>query len=318
MAISFKILLGFVFVIFGYGALMGLWWNIQKIILNKGVNSSVIRAVSGLVAGIMLISLSFVFYGIPTGFFSIKILGSFFIAVVLNIIIAYCWFGALEKTDPAVGPQVQVFGPIITLFVGKLLLNEMPNISGVIGIFVTLFGVYAFYKESNNSSVTGPIKRIIREWKDWLVFAIIAGVSAGISVPFDKLNILHTNSMLAPGITLLVGWGLFYTVYGWLRPTRPEVVLTEKKSLVWKQETIWLLAIAGLCFGIANGFQGVAYTLIPTAVVVGTLKRIDALWSIFFVLIVFKQNTRPFRISGAIIIFIGIVIMGISNLYKDN
>lgn len=314
MTISFKILLGFIFVIFGYGALMGLWWNIQKIILNKGVNSSIIRAVSGLMAGTVLISLSFVFYGIPTGLFSIKIIGSFFIAIILNIIIAYCWFGALEKTDPAVGPQVQVFGPIITLFVGKLLLNEMPNILGIIGIFVTLFGVYVFYKEAKDSSIVGPIKRIIREWKDWLVFAIIAGVSAGISIPFDKLNILHTNSLLAPGVTLLVGWGLFYAVYGWLRPTKLEIVLRKQENLVWKQKTIWLLAVAGLCFSVANGFQGVAYTLIPTAVMVGTLKRIDALWSIFFVLIVFKQNTRPFRISGAIIIFAGIIIMGISNL----
>lgn len=315
MTISLKILLGFTAVIVGYGGLMGLWWNIQKIILNKGVNSSIIRAVSGLMGGAILIFLSFVFYGIPTALFSIKILGSFFVVVALNVIIAYCWFGALEKTDPAVGPQVQVFGPIITLFVGKLLLNEMPNTLGIIGIFVTLFGVYVFYKETKDSSVTGPIKRIIREWRDWLIFAIIAGVSAGIAVPFDKLNILYTNSLFAPGINLLVGWGLFYAVYGWLRPTRPEVILTEKKGLVWKQKMVWLLvAAAGLCFGIANGFQGVAYTLIPTAVMVGTLKRIDALWSIFFVLVIFKQNTRPFRISGAIIIFIGIVIMGVSNL----
>lgn len=310
-----KPLLGFIFVIFGYGALMGVWWNVQKIVMNKGVNSAVVPMMSGLTAGLVLIPSSFIFYGVPRDFFSINILGGFFVVVLLNIIIAYCWTRAVEKTDPVAGSQVQVFGPIVALFVGKLLLNELPNIWGIIGIFVTLSGVYAFYKETTDPSFTGPIKRLIREWKEWLIFALIAGICAGIAIPFDKLNIISTNSMLAPGITLFCGWGLFYAIFGWLQ-SKKRTISSEEKEFVWQRKTIWLLISLGLCFGIANGFQGIAYTLIPTAVMVGTLKRIDALWAVFFVLTIFKQNTRPFRVSGAVLIFIGTLIMGASNLIK--
>ncbi len=310
-----KMLSGFIYVIFGYGSLMGLWWNIQKIVMDKGVSSSVVRMVSGLTAGLILIPLSFIFYDVSQSFFSVNVLGSFFIAILLNIVIAYCWVKTIEKTDSALGSQVQVFGPIVTLFVGKILLNELPNIWGVIGIFVTLFGVYVFYnKETADHSFMGPIKRLIRERKDWLIFALIAGICAGIAVPFDKLNIISTNSMLAPGITLFLGWGLFYAFWGWLQSKK--TISLEKKDFVWRRKTIGLLIIIGLCFGIANGFQGIAYTLIPTAVMVGALKRIDSLWAVFFVLVVFKQNTRPFRVGGAVLIFIGILIMGASNLIK--
>ena len=279
---------------------MGLWWNLQTVLMKDGISPYLVRMISGFMAGILLIPLSFLVYGVPN--FSVAFLGSICVAIGLNVVIAYCFVAAAQKNGAAIGSHVQVFGPIVSLFVGKMLLSEFPNVIGILGMFITLIGLYFFQK--------GPIKKMFLEWKSWLGYAVLLAFCSGFAVPFDKINILLTNSMLAPGLTLFFGWGMFYLF--------AYIVANKKKKqvIIWNRKTVLSMILLGLFFGVANMFQGLAYKLVPTAAMVGVLKRTDGLWTVLFCLTLFKQNSKPFRVIGAVIIFVGLVIMGLSNFVK--
>jgi len=322
-------ILGSLLVILVYGPLMAFWWNFNALGGDRKLfSSSSARMISGLVAGSLMIPLSFLFYGFPV--ISGDVVWTLLIAIVCNVGVAYSYVAAARKGGAAIGPHVGVFGPIIALFAGKVILNEWPNTIALLGISITLIGVLVLHKDPQNPSLWGSLKKIIKEWRDWLVYAILLAIVSGIVVPFDKINIEHTNAMFAPGVTQLFGWGFTYLVimlvekrgkFGQIQLQEPEKLqisknLSKIEEFFVKRKFLLLLLI-GLCFGIANLSQGIAYTLLPTAVVVTTLKKSDALISVILVLFLFKCNRdkKPFRWIGAIVILFGLVLVGLSNLF---
>ncbi len=274
-----------------------------SVILNKkilnGVSPSVLTWCT-LVLATPIIAVIAIKEGIPSlnSLFIIGIVGSVLFYTASKIV----QFRAMKIADlSAIYPLVSL-GPIFTLLIAFLPpLNEKPGFLAIIGVLVTLFGVYVLNVSNAKEGLLKPIKLLFENKASALM--ILSVVVDSVVIAFDKLAINNTipqNTtfvLLAENILVIVG--LLPILY--LRNKNFTKQIFDNKKLF-------------IVLGVLNAISTIlAFTAVGggNVGIVSTILKTQLLFVLLFSFIFFKDKPRLETIIGSIIMIAGIVLIKI-------
>lgn len=298
-----------------YAVLMSVWWVLMKKLTTKGVPNNLIRFASGMGAG-LLFTWSFLQHGgmsYLTGL-SERFWWSLAGTVVLNVILAYLYVKAIEKSVASMAVHVTLFSPVIAIFTSSYIfgIERIPGTLTLAGIGAVLAGLYVLhfnpYKFGWNPA--GPFVEIWHNRGKWLWYTIGIAVCGGLSIPLDKNCVVLSDYGIAPGLTLFISWGV---VYGLIGVRSGDFIRLRALA---EGRPIRLLVLLSIVFGIAVGFQAHAYNY-QHASAVASLKRLDAPFTVLLSWMVFpvqesKEGSLVFRVLGSVVAFAGAILIGLS------
>ncbi len=265
----------------------------------KGVSPSVLTWCT-LVLATPIIAVFAIKEGIPN-------LNTLFIAGVVGSVIFYTaskiiQFRAMKIADlSAIYPLVSL-GPIFTLIVAFLPpLNEKPGFIAIIGVLITLLGVYVLNVNNAKEGLLKPIKLLFENKASALM--VLSVVIDSVVIAFDKLAINNTipqNTtfvLLAENILVIVG--LLPILY--LRNKNFTRQIFDNKKLF-------------IILGLLNAVSTIlAFSAVGSGSVglVSTILKTQLLFVLLFSFIFFKDKPRLETIIGSIIMILGVVLIKI-------
>jgi drug/metabolite transporter (DMT)-like permease len=265
----------------------------------KGVSPSVLTWFT------LVISTPFVAYfafkeNIPSFnmMFLVGVLGSVIFYTISKII----QFKAIQKANLSEIYPLTSLGPIFTLIIAWFPpLNERPSVLAIIGILITLFGVYFLNIQSAKEGIFKPIKRLLSN--KIAVLMLLSIVIDSVVIIFDKFAINNTTPQ---NTTFVLLFENILVIIGLL----PILYFRNKSFLRELSYNKKILVILGI-------LNAVATILAFTAVgggnvsIVSTILKAQLLFVLLFSYIFFKDKPNTETIIGSIIMLIGVVLIKI-------
>lgn len=314
-----------VYLVLVYAVLMSFWWVLMKILTNLKVEvdgitvsfpNNLIRFASGMGAGVLVIW-SLARHGgyrylstLPPQFWT-----SLSVVICLNIVLAYLYLKAVQKSVISVAVHVTLLSPVVAIFTSYFLgVDRIPGSATLAGIAIVLGGLYVLHFDPKKfgRNLAGPLLEIWQERGSWLWYSLGIAACGGLAIPLDKRCVLLSDNALAPGLTLFIAWGLCFGVAGW---KANDFHLAGRFP---RRKVLSCLVLLGVFFGIANGFQAEAYRY-QYAAAVASLKRLDAPFTVLWAWFLFTKQEQSaghfgFRMIGSFLAFGGAVLIGVSKL----
>jgi uncharacterized membrane protein len=222
----------------------------------------------------------------------------------LNVVAFLMYVKAIKQADLSLTVPLVTLTPVFLLITAPLIIAERPNLADVIGVSLIAIGAYILNLHPTQGSATNclaPIQSMFRNQgcRKMLLVAFLWSFTS----TFDKIGVLN-SSPLCWGVALfsyialgLSPWLLYRSIKG--RSWQP----IQQVGKHWP-----LLATAGLCSGIAIGFQMFALTLSPVAQVIA-IKRMSCLFSVGFGYFLFGEPGLRTRLAGATTMGFGVIVM---------
>lgn len=265
--------------------------------LIKGVSATVLTWATLVLATPIIIPFA-IREGIPqlNGIFVVGVTGSVFFYTLSKVI----GFRAMRMADlSAIYPLVSL-GPLFTVFVAMLPpLSERPSIFSLVGVAVTLLGVYVLNVANLKEGILKPIRVLLSNKASSLM--IISVLIDSVVIIFDKLAINNTMPKNST-FTLLVE--NLMVIFGLL----PILYLRNKDMGKQLKQNLKLLVILG-------GLNAVATILGFTAVgggnvgLVATILKTQILLVLLFSYLAFKDKPRRESLVGSVIMVAGVVLI---------
>lgn len=248
-----------------------------------------VLVVSGLLLSPILL------FGIPhlnqafwVGVFARLILDS----IAFTLFIKALQLSPLSLTTPMLSLQ-QVF-----LIFTQILINHLfPTLLGVIGVLITIFGVYYLNFDHDTKHILSPFKAI---WKEKGVrIIILVAVLWSLVVTFQKMSIDNSNPLFYTAFFQLL-WAICFT---------PVAFFADRKGFkkLFQPKLAKHVVPAGIFDAIQILPQYIAYSL-TLPLYVNVVSQVNILFSSFFGWLFYKEKVQK-HIVPTIIIIIGIVIL---------
>ena len=265
----------------------------------KGVSPSVLTWCT-LVLATPIIAIFAIKEGIPN-------LNTLFIAGVVGSVIFYTaskiiQFRAMKIVDLSVIYPLVSLGPIFTLIVAFLPpLNEKPGFIAIIGVLITLLGVYVLNVNNAKEGLLKPIKLLFENKASALM--IFSVVIDSVVIAFDKLAI---NNTIPKNITFVLLVENILVIVGLL----PILYLRNKYFTRQIFDNKKLFIILGLLNAVSTIL---AFSAVGSGSVglVSTILKTQLFFVLLFSFIFFKDKPRLETIIGSIIMILGVVLIKI-------
>ncbi len=238
----------------------------------------------------------------------------FFVSALLNIGIQYWNIMALKREDVSVVVPLAATMPMMLIFVSWLFFHEVPTYWGRIGIGCVALGSYILNIKGTPIVLPKILQRILPAVTQkpvqiyagpWLRLASSSGARlallcaycGAVSINFDKMAVVASNPALFSALVFLT---VAITVF-----------MVSNLAGRWRNLNStgsWKLFLLGVFHGPGQVMLTTAflYGIVPY---VGTLKRTQILWTVILASIFLKEKYARLRIIGAIIIFIGVMLI---------
>lgn len=292
------------FLMLVHAIFFAVWFVAQQALFGVGLGINGIMFISG-IAALVLVGISIIrTHTMPP----LRSLKWFVVTIALNSVLAEFLLRSTEKYGASFGANSIAFAPIVSLFIGYRMLNEMPRRKDIIGIAVIVIGIYFLHFRSGNTIT--PNAQILGVPLEWLLYASIIALSAGVAIVTIKPAIKQTDAFMGPGLMLFFAFGVYGTI--------KAVGFGEGfgfSELPWNSRTIfWVLMLAS-GFAISNWAASRAYYY-SFAASVGALKRLSAPFTVLLAWLFFGATTNATMLFvGSIIIFAGALLIGIDKEY---
>jgi uncharacterized membrane protein len=186
------------------------------------------------------------------------------------------------------------FSPVFTLLLSPFLLSELPNNQAIIGIFLILFGSYILRLDLKKYSLFQPIQSLFND-KGALLMLAVAFIW-GLDTILGKIGAGQTNPYFWTFSTRLMTTLLLL----------PMVIKSDKNWVSSLKENSFNFLIMGGLVAFSIIAQTIAVLKLDAAIV-GSLLRFATLSSVFFGWWFLKEKNFLEKISGAIIMIIGVI-----------
>ncbi len=190
------------------------------------------------------------------------------------------------------------FTPLFLLLTSPIMLGESPSFIGTIGIFLIVIGAYTLNIQTLHKGFFAPFKAIFKEKGSvlMLIVAIIFAVTSNI----DKIGVLHSSPIFFAFIFHFIISLIFYPILIIKSKDRLKKIKTNFKGLFLVG---FLLAVILL-----TQLYAITLTIVPYVIAV---KRTSAIFSVIFGYLFFKEKNFKQCLVGAIIMVIGVVLIGL-------
>ncbi|NTV42389.1 MAG: EamA family transporter, partial [Syntrophobacteraceae bacterium] len=190
------------------------------------------------------------------------------------------------------------FTPAFMIFTGRVLLNEEPNLYGILGILLSLVGGYILNVDVRRWSPLEPLRAAFKEKGSRLMLAVALIYS--VSAVLDKKAIIHSSPLF---------FGIFFyvifapTLFGYW-------VLKGKISWdFWRGDPL-KGAVAGLLVFLHSVFHVWAISLTKAAYMI-SVKRLSVLFSVVYGWLIFDEENMAARLGGAVLMVAGAVLIAL-------
>lgn len=223
---------------------------------------------------------------------------TFIVSIPLNGISFIMYMKAIKISPLSLTIPYLAFTPVFMIFTAYIFLDEMPGLWGIAGIIVICAGGYILNIDPKKWHIFSPLTAVFKETGSWMML-IVAFIYSFASV-IGKKGILESS----PVFFIVSFFGVFNAL----------LLLTLRFSGKIRMNHLFQRPfygfIAGLFFFLHGMFHGWAISLTKAAYMV-SVKRMSIIFAIIYGKIVFKEKNISIRISGAMLMLAGTVIISL-------
>ncbi len=223
---------------------------------------------------------------------------SMFISLPLEIIAFVFYIKALKLSPMSLTLPFLSLTPVFLIFVSFIILGELVSLQGALGILCIASGSYVLNLHEVKNGLTAPLRAIIKEKGSILM--IITAIIYSITSSLGKMAIIHSSALFFGAIYFI----LFTIVFSII------VILKERKEVkIFISEGKYnSLIVPGICQSIMVISHMIAISIAKVAYMI-SLKRTSLLIGVIYGYFLFKEKHIKERLSGAILMFIGFVLI---------
>ncbi len=221
-------------------------------------------------------------------FWKYALLGGIFGAVCNCFIVL-----ALEKGELSVLGPINSYKAIIGIIAGIIILHEIPNIYGILGVFLIIVGSYFIFD-------TASPKVFLRKDIQYRIYAL---VFSAIEAVFIKKVIILSSIATSFVVSSFLGAIFSYIIL-------KTFTKTTLKKVCYKNSILYLLT--ALCFGIMTFTTAYVFKYIQVGYAL-SLFQISIIINVILGYKLFKEKNLLRKLFGSLIILIGsatILILG--------
>jgi drug/metabolite transporter (DMT)-like permease len=249
-----------------------------------------------LLALVCVIPAVFVSWGkLPPAFWMFSILGGIVGAVGNGFLVK-----ALEKGDLSVLGPVNAYKAVVGMIAGVFLLREIPNLWGLIGVGLIIFGSY-FVLDTTEARFSWRLFR-----RREIQFRIWAMILTAIEAVFIKKIILASSTMIA-----FISWCWFGAFFSLLllfiagARSRPA-------AQVWARADYTRYALLVICIGTMQFSTNYAFDHMPVAYAL-SLFQLSTVVSVLLGHRIFGEQEIRKKLIGSAIMLMGSVVIILMN-----
>ncbi len=273
---------------------LGLYDVLLRSLLRDGkVNERFLLGVIFTGSGLIFL-LSFLFIGTPElkpGFWS-----AYGGTLLLNIFGQWAFYKAFRHEEASFVSPLRLLTPPLVLVTGFFILGEAPSWWGIMGVVVTIAGLFILLR-AEAKSFQLKLSQILRRTGAW--YAAAGALAFAFSFPLDKKAVI-TSSTVFFGTLVLLGIGLTSIILSMRRNHIYENLATIRKDILFIALVI-LIATAG--FFLATNALHYAFAAYASSV-----KRLLSFWAVLFGGAFLKEKNIRTKIAATVIMLAGIAI----------
>lgn len=210
----------------------------------------------------------------------------------LEIIAIILYVKAIKISPLSLTIPFMALSPVLIILIAFILLGELPDRSGLFGIFLITLGAYLLNVRATSEGILGPIKAIGRERGSILM--IIVAIIYSITATLGKIAVQHSSPIF------------FGSFYPFLLTITLSIILGLKGLLhqvVSRPRTfLWIglfISIMVLSHFTALSLTNVAYMI--------SVKRVSLIFSVIYGRLLFGEGNIGERLIGSALMFAGVV-----------
>jgi drug/metabolite transporter (DMT)-like permease len=206
------------------------------------------------------------------------------------------YFRAIKLSPLSITIPMLAFTPIFLLVTSPIILGEFPSIWGLFGIFLIVLGTYIQSIEDVRKGFLAPFNFLIKEKGPILMLGVSFIYSIG-------SNLSKIGTQLSHPLVFSFANTAIYTVF--LFP-----ILLKKRTKPIKKSYIHFKTL--FIIGLFNVLQTIFFmTALEIAIVpyVVSIRRTAIIFSTVYGFVFFKENRIKERLSGALIMVVGVVLI---------
>lgn len=269
----------------------------KKKFLLDGINDQLLLGFSWFLGGLFLF-LVVAIVGVPEiqeGFWA-----ALAATVFLNVISQIVFIRAFKLADASLVAPLRLITPPFVIITGFIVLGEVPTVGGVVGIFLTVFGLMTLLSPGGSFSLSAVRNYVASE--RGVQFGLLGSFLFALSFPFDKQTVLASSGVFATAVRMsFVGILVLVLNAALNRQFLREAVFTVRR---WRMPLLSVSAVSAV--GDFLTTQALAYSLAAYA---ASLKRLWPFWTILLAGRFLKEKHITKRLAATAIMFIGIIVM---------
>jgi drug/metabolite transporter (DMT)-like permease len=223
----------------------------------------------------------------------------------LNMIAFVLYVKAIKQADLSLTVPLVTLTPLFLLLTSPLIVDEKPSGLDIVGVILIVIGSYILNVNAKTAGgFMAPLRSLVQNpgCRKMLLVALLWSLTSN----FDKVGVVNSSPMFwSVTLLLFIAAGLTpLLLYRWLKARSSEVAPPN-----WQAQMPLLLS-SGLLGALAIGFQMAALPLTSVAQVIA-VKRLSSLFSVGFGHVLFGETGLRERLSGAVIMVSGVVLMSV-------
>lgn len=212
--------------------------------------------------------------------------------IPLEIVAIILYVKAIKLSPLSLTIPFLAISPVFIILIAFILLGELPDRSGLLGILLIVIGAYLLNIKTTKEDLLGPIKAIRRERGS--IFMIIVALIYSVTATLGKVAVQHSGPVFF-GIFYPFLLTLLLSVILWGKGLLPEVLSRPKTFLAIGIFT----AIMILTHFKAISMTDVAYMI--------SVKRASLVFSVLYGRVLFGEKNIRERLTGSMLMIAGMV-----------
>lgn len=288
--------------------LLALSGAIAQAAYNTGVKAMLPRVSPSFLAGTTflaasgtLFSLSFLagFPPLSPGFFP-----AVAVTVGINLAATLLLYRALSLSDLSLCIPMLSFTPVFLIATSAIILGEIPQPAGILGIFLVAAGSYLLSAGRRSSGFTAPLGRLFRDPGIRLV--LVVAFLYSISSNYDKIAVETSDPQFSSAVIflllgILMSAGACLGYAGWKTPLWTTPV---------RRPVMLLLPALGLVLALEAISINMAYTLSIVPYVI-SVKRLSIFFAVLFGGFILREGDFRPRAAGSLVMVAGTVLIAL-------
>jgi drug/metabolite transporter (DMT)-like permease len=223
---------------------------------------------------------------------------AFVLALPLEITALILYIKALRISPLSLTLPFLSLTPVFLILVSYLIIGERVSLKGIVGIFLLAAGSYTMNLREIRKGIVGPFRAVTKEKGS--VLMIVVALIYSITSSLGKVAIIHSSPLFFGTTYFIILTVIFAPVACWMDRYELKRFISEKQ---YKG-----LFAPGLLYSIMVVSHMGALSLTKVAYMI-SLKRTSLLVGVIYGYFFFREKNIQERFAGALLMFIGFVMI---------